>query len=34
MLVVNNTSTRVGYTRLEDGKKVRFAKKLGETIND
>ncbi len=34
MLVVNNTPTRVGYTRLEDGKKVRFAKKLGETIND
>ena len=33
MLVVNNTPTRVGYTRLEDGKKVRFAKKIGETVN-
>lgn len=34
MLVVNNTPTRVGYTRLEDGKKVRLAKKLGETVNE
>ena len=33
MLVVNNTPTRIGYTRLEDGKKVRFAKKIGETVN-
>ncbi|MEE9162572.1 MAG: 50S ribosomal protein L24 [Candidatus Neomarinimicrobiota bacterium] len=34
MLVVNNTPTRVGYTRLEDGRKVRFAKKIGETVNE
>ena len=34
MLVVNNTPTRVGYTRLEDGKKVRLAKKIGETVNE
>ena len=34
MLVVNNTPTRVGYQRLEDGKKVRFAKKIGETVNE
>ncbi len=34
MLVVNNTPTRVGYTRLEGGKKVRFAKKIGETVNE
>ena len=34
LLVVNNTPTRVGYTRLEDGTKVRFAKKLGETVNE
>ncbi|UCH64040.1 MAG: 50S ribosomal protein L24 [Fidelibacterota bacterium] len=34
MLVVNNTPTRVGYTQLEDGKKVRFAKKIGETVNE
>ncbi len=34
MLVVNNTPTRVGYTRLEDGKKVRLAKKLNETVNE
>ncbi len=34
MLVVSNTPTRVGYTRLEDGKKVRLAKKIGETVNE
>ena len=34
MLVVNNTPTRVGYTRLDDGRKVRFAKKIGETVNE
>jgi len=34
MLVVNNTPTRVGYTRLEDGRKVRLAKKIGETVNE
>lgn len=34
MLMVSNTPTRVGYTRLEDGKKVRFAKKIGETVNE
>jgi len=25
--------TRVGFKKLEDGKKVRFAKKSGETLN-
>jgi large subunit ribosomal protein L24 len=34
MLVVNNKPTRVGYTRLEDGKKVRMARKTGETVNE
>ena len=34
MLVVNNTPTRVGYTWLDDGRKVRFAKKIGETVNE
>ncbi len=34
MLVVNNTPTRVGYTRLEDGRKVRLARKIGETVNE
>ncbi|UCD37779.1 MAG: 50S ribosomal protein L24 [Fidelibacterota bacterium] len=34
MLVVNNTPTRVGYRWLEDGKKVRFAKKIDETVNE
>jgi large subunit ribosomal protein L24 len=34
MLVVNNTPTRVGYTKLEDGKKVRVARKTGETVNE
>lgn len=31
MLVVNGQPTRVGF-RFEDGKKVRYAKKTGETI--
>jgi len=26
--------TRVGFKRLEDGRKVRFAKRSGETINE
>lgn len=34
MLIVNATPTRVGYTRLEDGKKVRVARKTGETVNE
>jgi large subunit ribosomal protein L24 len=34
MLIVNNTPTRVGYTKLEDGKKVRIARKTGETVNE
>ena len=25
--------TRIGFKKLEDGKKVRFAKKSGETLN-
>ena len=32
MLVVNGQTTRVGF-RTEDGKKVRYAKKTGETID-
>jgi large subunit ribosomal protein L24 len=28
----NDVATRVGYKTLKDGKKVRFAKKSGETI--
>ena len=32
MLVVNGQTTRVGF-RIEDGKKVRYAKKTGETID-
>lgn len=28
----NNVATRVGYTTLKDGKKVRVAKKSGETL--
>lgn len=29
----NGDATRVGYKELKDGKKVRFAKKSGETLN-
>ena len=32
MLVVDGKETRVGF-RFEDGKKVRFAKKTGKTID-
>ena len=32
-LFINNNDTRVGYKILEDGKKVRYAKKTGEVIN-
>ena len=32
-LYVNNNETRVGYRILEDGKKVRYAKKTGEVVN-
>jgi len=32
-LYVNNNETRVGYKILEDGKKVRYAKKTGEVVN-
>ena len=28
-----NKPTRIGFKTLEDGKKVRFAKKSGETLN-
>ncbi len=34
MLVVNGARTRVGYQVLEDGKKVRYAKKTGDTVNE
>lgn len=33
MVVHNGKRTRVGYKRLEDGKKVRLAKATGEVIN-
>ena len=29
----DDTATRVGYRKLEDGRKVRFAKKSGEVID-
>ena len=32
-LFVSNNETKVGYKLLEDGKKVRYAKKTGEVIN-
>ena len=32
-LYVNNNETRIGYKILEDGKKVRYAKKTGEVVN-
>ena len=32
-LFINNNDTRVGFKVLEDGKKVRYAKKTGEVIN-
>ena len=32
-LVVNNEATRIGYKILEDGNKVRYAKKTGEVID-
>ena len=33
MLVVGSKPTRVGFKFLEDGRKVKFAKKTGEIIN-
>ena len=33
MMVVGGKPTRVGYKTLEDGRKVKFAKKTGEVIN-
>lgn len=33
MLLYNGKSTRVGYKKLEDGKKVRIAKVNGEVVN-
>ena len=33
MLVSDGKPTRTGYKILEDGKKVRYAKKTGEVIN-
>ena len=32
-LFISNNETKVGYKLLEDGKKVRYAKKTGEVIN-
>lgn len=32
-LFIGNNETKVGYKLLEDGKKVRYAKKTGEVIN-
>ncbi len=32
MLVVNGKATRVGYSRLADGTKVRIARKTGDSI--
>ena len=32
-IYLNNTDSRVGYKFLDDGKKVRYAKKTGEVIN-
>ena len=34
MLMVGGKRTRVGFKRLEDGKKVRYAKSTGETVNE
>ena len=33
MLVASGKPTRVGYKTLEDGRKVKYAKKMGEIIN-
>ena len=33
MMVIGGKPTRVGYKTLEDGRKVKFAKKTGEVIN-
>ena len=33
MLVAGGKPTRIGYKILEDGKKVKYAKKTGEVIN-
>ena len=33
MLVAGSNPTRVGFKFLEDGRKVKFAKKIGEIIN-
>ena len=33
MMIVNGKPTRLGYKTLEDGRKVKFAKKTGEVIN-
>ena len=33
MMVAGGKPTRVGYKTLEDGRKVKFAKKTGEVIN-
>lgn len=34
MLVVDGKATRIGFKRLEDGKKIRYSKKTGETLNE
>ena len=33
MMVASGKPTRLGYKTLEDGRKVKFAKKTGEVIN-
>ena len=33
MIIISGKPTRVGYKTLEDGRKVKFAKKTGEVIN-
>ena len=32
VLIINGNSTRIGYRRLDDGKKVRYSKKTNEVI--
>ncbi len=33
MLIAGGKPTRIGYKKLEDGKKVKFSKRTGEVIN-
>ena len=32
VLIINGNPTRIGYRRLDDGKKVRYSKKTNEVI--